>query len=87
MSQPSAAYVSAVHQTAVLDNQITRALAELREVNRIHWNAAEMNDLRLHYAAIGRLPDLLAMVQEEIAIVKRHGPRKVSWWDMIDGEG
>lgn len=86
MSEPSAAYRQAVHETLLLDNEITRAINLYREVNREHFNAAEMADLRKHYQYLGQLPELLRMLNEEVEIIKIHGPRRVSWWDLIDEE-
>jgi hypothetical protein len=69
---------------ARLQNEITRALAEYQTLNRKFFNAAELNDLRRHYTALNGLPELLAMLAEEIQIIRRSGPRPAPWWDMID---
>lgn len=74
----------AFHQEEVLKKEIGRALEELKSINRANYNSSEMNDLLRHFDAISALPQLLTMLEEEIQIVRRHGPRKVSWWDMID---
>jgi len=69
---------------ATLQKEIDKTIEEYRLHNRQYFNAAEVNDMRLHYRAINGLPQFLQMVQEEIQLIKRHGPRAAPWWDLVD---
>lgn len=71
------------HQDAVLQKELDRALEEYRSLNLKHYSAPEMNDMRRHFTAIDAVPDLIRMIQEEIEIIKRHGPRPSPFWDMV----
>lgn len=69
---------------ATLQKEIDRTVEEYRMVNRQFFNAFEINDMRRHYRAIGGLPEFLRMLEEEIQLIKRHGPRAAPWWDLVD---
>lgn len=72
------------HQDRLLATQIDNALSELRYYNRAHFRPAEINDIRAHFRATGQLPEFLRMINEEIVIVRKHGPRPAPWWDSLE---
>ena len=73
----------AFHDDQVLQNELTRTIERYREVNLRHFNAWEINDMRRHYSALDAIPALIQMLNEEIDIIRRQGPRPAPWWDLV----
>ena len=72
------------HNSLVLAKRLNEKIEEYRSVNMKHFNAPEMNDMRRHYSALGEVPTLIRMLDEEILLIRRHGPRPAPWWDLIN---
>lgn len=73
------------HRDAVLKKELDLIIEEYRAVAGKFFSAAAVNDLRLHYRSMNRLPELIQMFLEEIEIIKREGrPRENPWWNLVD---